>query len=69
MVDNFTKIQNELASDVARVMTIDDIEKRDNCTWVATFKVSWPFGNTDGAHPDEYLKKRFACDGKEIYEQ
>jgi len=27
----------------------------------------WPFGNTDGAHPDEYLKKRYACDGKEVY--
>lgn len=69
IVDNFTKVQNELPSDVARVISVESIEARDNCTWVATFKISWPFGNTDGAHPDEYLKKRFACDGKEIYEQ
>lgn len=64
----FDKIQNELPSDVARVIRVESVEERDNCTWVVTFKISWPFGNTDGAHPDEYLKKRYACDGKEVYE-
>ena len=64
----FDKIQNELPSDVARVIRVESVEERNNCAWVVTFKVSWPFGNTDGAHPDEYLKKRYACDGKEVYE-
>lgn len=68
-VRNFDQIQNELPSDVARVIRIDGVDARDNCTWVVTFKISWPFGNTDGAHPDEYIKKRYACDGKEVYEQ
>lgn len=69
IVSNFTQSQNQLESQNARVMRIELIEKRDNCTWVATFKISWPFGNTDGAHPDSFLKKRFICDGKEIYTQ
>lgn len=69
VVSNFTMLQNELPSDMARVMRIDEVDSRDNCTWVVTYKISWPFGNTDGAHPDEYMKKRYACDGKEIYEQ
>jgi hypothetical protein len=64
----FDKIQNELPSNAARVIRIKSVEERDNCTWVVTFKVSWPFGNTDGAHPDEYFKKRYACDGKRVYE-
>jgi len=64
----FDKIQNELPSDMAKVISVESVEERDNCTWVITFKVSWPFGNTDGAHPDEYLKKSYACDGKEVYE-
>jgi hypothetical protein len=69
VVNNFTMLQNELPSDMARVIRIDEVDSRDNCMWVVTYKISWPFGNTDGAHPDEYMKKRYACDGKEIYEQ
>jgi hypothetical protein len=69
VVSNFTQIQNDLPSDIARIMRIEEVESRDNCTWVVTFKISWPFGNTDGAHPDEFVKKRYACDGKEVYEQ
>ncbi len=66
---DYTQTQNQLESQYARVIRTESIDKRDNCTWVATFKISWPFGNTDGAHPDEFIKKRFACDGKEIYVQ
>jgi hypothetical protein len=66
---DFRQKQNQLESQYARVMSSESIEKRDNCTWVATFKISWPFGNTDGAHPDEFITKRFACDGKEMYIQ
>jgi hypothetical protein len=66
---DFTQTQNQLESQYAKVISTESIEKRDNCTWVATFKISWPFGNTDGAHPDEFITKRFACDGKEIYVQ
>jgi hypothetical protein len=69
VVSNFTQIQNDFPSDIARIMRIEEVEPRDNCTWVVTFKISWPFGNTDGAHPDEFIKKRYACDGKEVYEQ
>jgi hypothetical protein len=65
----FTQTQNQLESQYARVMSIESIDKRDNCTWVVNFKISWPFGNTDGAHPDEYVTQRFACDGKSIYVQ
>jgi len=67
--DDFTQTQNQLESQYARVIRKESVDKRDNCTWVVTFKISWPFGNTDGAHPDEFIKKRFACDGKEIYVQ
>lgn len=67
--DDFTQTQNQLESQYARVISRISVDKRDNCTWVVTFKISWPFGNTDGAHPDEFVKKRFACDGKEIYVQ
>jgi hypothetical protein len=66
---DFRQKQNQLESQYARVMSTESIEMRDNCTWVATFKISWPFGNTDGAHPDEFITKRFACDGKEMYIQ
>jgi hypothetical protein len=66
---DFTQKQNQLESQYARVISKESVDKRDNCTWVVTFKISWPFGNTDGMHPDEYIKKRFACDGKEIYVQ
>jgi hypothetical protein len=70
IVEDFTTTQNELPSDIARVMSkYGQAEKRDNCTWLVTFKISWPFGNTDGAHPDEFVKKRLACDGKEVYVQ
>lgn len=67
IVNTYTQSQNQLESQYAKVMKIESIEKRDNGTWVATFKISWPFGNTDGVHPDTYINKRFACDGKEIY--
>jgi hypothetical protein len=66
---DYTQTQNQLESQYARVIRTESIDKRENCTWVATFKISWPFGNTDGAHPDEFITKRFACDGKEIYVQ
>lgn len=65
----FTQTQNQLESQYARVISRESIDKKDNCTWVVTFKISWPFGNTDGAHPDEFITKRFACDGKSIYVQ
>ena len=69
VVNDFTRSQNDLPSEYARIMNIESVEKRGNCTWLASFRISWPFGNTDGAHPDEFMRKRFACDGKEIYEQ
>lgn len=65
----FTQSQNELESQYARVIRKYSVEKRENCSWVVIFKISWPYGNTDGAHPDEFVKKRFLCDGKEIYTQ
>ena len=70
IVNDFTTTQNELPSELARVMEINGpVDKRDNCTWVVRFKISYPFGNTDGAHPDQYITKRFGCDGKQVYAQ
>ena len=70
IVNDYTKSQNELSSDLARVIEINGpIDKRDNCTWVVQFKISYPFGNTDGAHPDQFLTQRFGCDGKQVYTQ
>ena len=62
---DFRQSQNALESEYARLISTESIDKRDNCTWVVTFKIYWPFG----AHPDEYVKKRVACDGKEVYTQ
>lgn len=67
---DFTQTQNQLSSEYARtIRQYNRPEKRDNCTWVVTFKVSYPYGNTDGAHPDQLIQKRIACDGKEVYVQ
>jgi hypothetical protein len=67
---DYNHIQDELPSGMAKVMSrFGDPEKRDNCTWIIIFKISWPFGDTDGQHPDEFIKKRVACDGKEVYVQ
>jgi hypothetical protein len=67
IMNAFTQTQNQLPSDMARVINKESINKNDDCTWVASFKISWPFGNTDGAHPDEYITKKFVCNGTEIY--
>ena len=67
IMNEFTQTQNRLPSDMARVINKSSLEKNDDCTWTATFKISWPFGNTDGAHPDEYISKKFMCNGSEIY--
>lgn len=69
ITSEFRKTQDQLESGMARIMNVDNVEKRDNCTWVATFKISWPFGNTDGAHPDELITRRIGCDGREVYVQ
>ena len=70
IVDDFTRTQDELPSEEARVISIyKPVEKRNNCTWGVTFKISYPFGNTDGLHPDEFIEKHLVCDGKEIYAQ
>lgn len=69
IVREFEQSQNELESQYARVMRLDRLEQRPDCSWVATFEISWPFGNTDGMHPSEFIKKRFLCDGVEIYSQ
>jgi biopolymer transport protein ExbD len=70
IISKFTDAENELPSDQAKVIgQFGPIETRDNCTWVITFKISSPWGNSDGLHPDEFIKKRIACDGKEVYVQ
>ncbi|MEO5947090.1 MAG: hypothetical protein ABIP79_09755 [Chitinophagaceae bacterium] len=64
---DFAKSQFDVDSQDARVLREIKLEKRPNCTWVATFELSYPFGNTDGMHPSETIKKRFICDGIELY--
>ncbi len=67
IVNEYTQTQNQLPSDMARVMSKQSVEKQDGCSWKVTFKIAWPFGNTDGAHPDEYMTRTFMCNGNEIY--
>jgi hypothetical protein len=67
MIKEYTQIQNQLPSEMARVMSQQSVEKQDGCSWKVTFKIAWPFGNTDGAHPDEYVTRTFMCNGSEIY--
>ena len=67
IIREFTRRQNELESQDAKIIKLDRLEKRPDCSWTATFEISYPFGNTDGWHPSEFLRKRFKCDGKEIY--
>jgi len=68
---DFERSQIQVDSDKAKSISIyGPIEKRDNCTWVATFKISDPLGtfvNPDGTTTDQFIKKRFSCDGKEVY--
>ncbi len=68
-MSNFTEIQNTLDSDQARIISLESITDNGNCTWQVIFKISWPFGNTDGAHPDEYISKTGFCNSQQIYLQ
>ena len=67
VIQEFTQTQNELPSEMAKVIRKESVDKGDDCSWVVTFKISWPFGNTDGAHPDEFLRKSVSCNGTEAY--
>ena len=64
---DFERSQNELESQDTRKISLYRMEIRPNCSWVATFEISYPFGNTDGWHEPEYIKKRIMCDGVEVY--
>ncbi len=68
-MSNFDQVQNNLSSDIARTISLESISDNGNCTWHVKFRISWPFGNTDGAHPDEYISKTGTCDANEVYLQ
>ena len=65
----FNETQNNVDSDVARTISLDEIRDNGNCTWQVQFKVSWPFGNTDGAHPDEFITKIGFCNSNQVFIQ
>jgi hypothetical protein len=66
--NEFTRIQNNRNSEDAKVMSIKSIEKSSDCDWIINIKVSWPFGNTDGLHPDEYYQKLLKCNNGRLME-
>jgi hypothetical protein len=68
MIDDFNQTQNAVSSQYARVMNIAQMPSKTNdCTWYVKFKISYPFGNTDGMHPDQFIEKRILCDGQKVY--
>lgn len=68
-IHEFDRIQYNLDSDKARTISLQGIHDNGNCTWQVEFRVSWPFGNTDGAHPDEYITKTGFCNSNQVYLQ
>lgn len=68
-INEFDNVQNNLDSDVARTISLQGIQDNGNCTWQVEFRISWPFGNTDGAHPDEYITKTGFCNFNQVYLQ
>jgi len=68
-IKEFDNVQNNLDSDVARTISLQGIHDNGNCTWQVEFRISWPFGNTDGAHPDEYITKTGFCNSHQVYLQ
>lgn len=68
-IREFDKTQNNLDSDLARTISLQGIRDNGNCTWQVEFRVSWPFGNTDGAHPDEFITKTGYCNSNQVYLQ
>ncbi len=64
IIRDFRISQNNVESDLAKELKLDNIDKRENCTWVVTFKMLEGYAGDYGL-----IKKRFACDSKEIYVQ
>ena len=66
IMNEFDESQKYVNSGSARRIRLTELESRPNCDWIANFELYSPFGNSM-IDPTIYLKKRFSCDGKEIY--
>lgn len=66
IINNFNQKQNEIETQYTKTISLyGPIEQRPDCSFIATFQIE------DGVtgYNRQLIKKRFKCDGVEIYEQ